>query len=241
MNKILILIFSLVASGINAQTATKITWDYPVKPGMEEWRQLKTFEEINQACQIPEDMLKKLDTEALVKICFDYPDFMTIFLYNTPQDGFNALYSSFNGIRELFDRKDAGHFMLKKYKSMTFADFNPLWTSATQGEFVFKYQYFETLLAQPQVFQSLDTNGRKELLKESTKKFEMKLSNRDLFGGDTFAVNVWIMARTLHYDSRLSSKFSDPADIELSLMSGHLVGYDLMSIYEQSKKYVDEK
>jgi len=45
--------------------------------------------------------------------------------------------------------KDVGHFMLKKYKSMSFADFNPLWTLENQGRFVYKYEYFEILLAKP--------------------------------------------------------------------------------------------
>jgi len=31
-------------------------WDYPVKPGMEEWRQFKTGQAMVEACQIPQEV-----------------------------------------------------------------------------------------------------------------------------------------------------------------------------------------
>ena len=156
-----------------ANAQEKTTWDYPVKPGMEKWRQFKSMDD--------------------------------------------------------------------KYKSMSFADYNPLWKIEDQGRFVYKYQFFETLLAQPEVFKTLDSNGRKELLKEAIKKFDMKLLKEDLFGGATFAVNAWIMARGLYFEENLATKFTTREDIELSLKSGQLIDYDLMSIYEQSKTYTNGK
>jgi hypothetical protein len=237
----IIIVFCWVACAVNAQTATKVTWDYPVKPGMEEWKKFKSMDEMYLACQVPEDILKKLDTESLVKICFDFPAYMAMFFHNSPQAGFNDFYSNFNGVRELFNRKDVGFFMLNKYKAMSFADFNPLWKPEDQGRFVYKYQFFETLLAQPQIIQTLDSNGRKDLLKEAEKKFDMKLSRKDLFGGATFSVNAWIMAKTLDFENKLFSKFTKREDIELSLKSGQLADYDLMSIYQQSKNYSNGK
>lgn len=228
---------------LKAQNTTekKVEWDFPTKPGMERWSQFKSMDEMYDACQIPDDILKKLDTETLLKICYDFPAYMSMFFYNSPQAGFNVFFINFNGIRELFNRKDVGYFMLKKYKSMSFADFNPLWTLENQGRFVYKYEYFEILLAQPQVIQSLDTNGRIELLKEALTKFDEKLLRKDLFGGTTFAVNAWIMAKTLYFENKLIPNFSKSEDIEMSLGSGRLIGYDLMSIYQQSKSYTNGK
>ena len=64
--RILIPIFSLFACVLNAQTATekKVMWDYPVKPGMEEWNQLKTEQERIDAVQIPKTILEKIVDEA---------------------------------------------------------------------------------------------------------------------------------------------------------------------------------
>ena len=207
----IISLFCLFTSIVNAQE----TWNYPMKPGMEEWRQFKSMDEMYQACQIPNGVLKNLDTESLVNICFDFPAYMGMFFSNTPQAGFNDFYTN--------------------------ADFNPQWNPEDQGRFVYKYQFFETLLAQPQVIQTLNSNGRNELLKEAIKKFDMKLSRQDLSGGATFAVNDWIMARTLNFENKLTSKFTAREDIELSLKSGQLIDYDLMSIYEQFKTHTNGK
>ena len=215
-------------------------WDYPVKPGMEQWRQFKSMDEMYQACQLPENIIKTLDTESLVHICYNFPAYMGLFFYNSPQDGFNVFHSHFNGIRELLQREDAGYYMLEKYKSLTVEDFDPSWSLVDKGYFAYKYMYFETLLAQPQIVQSMDAYGRKEFLQEATQKFEMKLELRDIFGGSSFMTNAWVMARILHHDNQLSSEFYSPDEIAESLQSGFLANYNLLSIYQQAKTYSDE-
>ena len=217
--------------------STPEVWDYPLKPGMEQWRQFKSMEEMFQACQIPEDVLKTLDTESLVRICYNFPAYLIVFFYNSPQDGFNAFHSQFNGVRELMDREDAGRFMLDRYRAMTVADYNPSWSLVDKGYYAYRYKYFETLLAQPQVIRTLGADGRTELLKEAVRQLEMKLSLEDTFGGSSFMATAWVMARTLHYDNRLTSDCYSPEEIGASLESGILVNYGLLSIYEQAKSY----
>lgn len=39
-----------------------IDWDYPIKPGTEEWTNFKSGQEMLNACQIPENILKNLST-----------------------------------------------------------------------------------------------------------------------------------------------------------------------------------
>ena len=215
-------------------------WDYPVKPGMEQWRQFKSTDEMFTACQVPENILKVLDTESLVQTVYDFPAFTWFGFFNSPQAGFNSFHSHFNGVRELLERNDVGQCLLKKYQSLSVEDFDPEWSPAEQGSFSFKYQYFEILLAQPQAVKSLEAEGRKMLLMEAVKKFDMKLSMNEVFGGIAVATNAWLMARILHYDNQLTSDFYKPEEIEESLQSGRLVNYDVMSIYEQAKSYANE-
>ena len=229
----------LISYALNAQERKK-TWDYPVKPGMEEWQHFKSIDEMYKACQIPENILKTLDTESLAQICMDYPAPLVLIIYNSPQAGFSSFHSNFNGIRELFRRKDIGKYLLKKYTNMSFADFNPLWPIEKQGDFSFKYQFVETIIAQPQVIQSLDATDRKLLLKEVIKKFDMKNSRTDLFGGNSLVINAWIMARILHSENKFSTKYTNKSEIEMSLESGQLVDYDIQCIFQQAKKYTNE-
>ena len=68
-----ILLFLFFATAVAQEIKT--TWDYPMKPGMEEWNQLKTEEERIAAVQIPEDVLAKLSPAEVVRLCMPFPLF----------------------------------------------------------------------------------------------------------------------------------------------------------------------
>jgi hypothetical protein len=240
MKKTSLFILVLFLASIAFAQEKEIVWDYPVKPGSKEWLNFKSTEEMYKAISISEDVLEKLDTETLVQVCLNYPALPTLLLFNSPQDGFDNLYQHFNGIRELFARKDAGKFLLKKYTALSFNDFNSSWTLEKQGEFVHKYYYIEIILAQSQIVESLERNDKYLFLKEVIKKFEEKQARDDLFGSNALEVNAWILAGTLASENKLSSRFSDKTEIELSLKSGQLIDYDIFSIYEQAKLYIHE-
>ena len=220
--------------------SSELTWDYPIKPGTDGWSRNNFDEDPFEKLNIPENILKELDTESLVQICLNYPAKIVLLSFNTPQTGFDVFYKQFNGIRELMSRKDAGHSLLKKYSSMTMEDFNPSWTLEEQGAFTFQFYYVELFLVQPQSLQSLGVAGRKLLLKEAVEKFDLKMSRNDLFGGLSSVINVWLLARTLHIENRLQANFSTPSDIEYSLRSGMLLNFDVQSVLQQAKNYAYE-
>ena len=60
---ILILLLPLISIG---QT-NEATWNYPVNPGTEEWKQLDFFSERLDAFNIPDSILTEITTENLVK------------------------------------------------------------------------------------------------------------------------------------------------------------------------------
>ncbi|MDR0748014.1 MAG: hypothetical protein LBF62_00390 [Tannerellaceae bacterium] len=235
-------VLSLLTCGLNAQIAInkKVTWDYPVKPGTEEWKKCNSPEEIYQALQIPENVLKTIDTKSLAQICLNYPAPAVFYLFNTPQQGFDGFYRQFNGIQELMRRKDAGSHLLNKYAGMSMKDFNPLWTLEEQGKFVEKFYYMELFLAQPVIMQSFSKEERKILMKESLNKFDMKLSRGDLFGGLNPMATVWIMARALHTENKLNLDMTNYSTITHSLESGLLTDFDAIAVYQQVKSYSNE-
>jgi len=71
VRKYLLVMFCVVACVVNAQTT--VSWDYPIKPGTEAWDQCRSAAEIHEKLNIPDPILKALDTESLVQICLDYP------------------------------------------------------------------------------------------------------------------------------------------------------------------------
>jgi len=223
-------LFYFFVTVLNAQTE-KPAWDYPVKPGMEKWKQFKSVDEMYQACQIPDDILKQLDTQSLVDICLSFPAPPLFPLFNTPQQGFMEYYSNFNGIRELFQRKDAGAYLLKKYTSMSLSDFNPLWQLHQQGRFISHYKFIESILSQPQVIASLDSKGRMLLLKETVRKMDEKLSKNDLFSGFSLEINLWVIANVFYSENKAAFEKYNRQNIQSALKTGTFVDIDGDMLY----------
>lgn len=147
-------------------------WDYPVKPGMEEWENLKTSSEMLEICQIPSDVLIKLPTEDLLKICIKYPLLINIISANNLQQGFENTTKYFNGLNELLSRHDIGNELMKSYKQLD------LETNHIKG-FDFKFDlvsigFLELFISQNSILDQLNKTQKEELLKESIKKLGQK-------------------------------------------------------------------
>jgi hypothetical protein len=94
----------------------ELSWDYPIQPGMEAWFAFQTNQEMIDACQIPENILSALSTKELAAVCLQYPLLITtMFAFNIPDDGIDAVFSEFNGIRELFKRDKGATELLDVY------------------------------------------------------------------------------------------------------------------------------
>ena len=93
--------------------ATELSWDYPVKPGMEEWNQ--STKGILEACEIPDHILLSLSTKELAAICLQHPLLFSMFAHNIPDNGIDVFFNEFNGIRELFRRDEGAKELLIWY------------------------------------------------------------------------------------------------------------------------------
>jgi hypothetical protein len=80
---------------------------YPVKPGSDEWNIRVQSEGPVALCQIPDEILKSLPTEALARTCLSYPLRGEIFSFSNPKTGLEILRSDFNGLQELYQRGDS--------------------------------------------------------------------------------------------------------------------------------------
>lgn len=95
------------------------SWDYPIKPGSEEWSNFIDYESKVNACQIPEIVLKTLSTEELFNLVLEYPLLNNIYVFNDVDEGIKRLFDNFNGIRELALRKNVSNLFTDSYeKSM---------------------------------------------------------------------------------------------------------------------------
>jgi hypothetical protein len=103
--------FAFIANIIAQENS--IVWDYPVKPGTEEWNALSSHDEMLEVCQIPDEILEAMTTEDLVAVCLNYPLQFDFYAYNNLLEGIRSVAANFNGLMELFEREDNVQYLLE--------------------------------------------------------------------------------------------------------------------------------
>lgn len=80
-------------------------YEYPITPDMkEEWLELSLTGNRWEACEIPEDILSRLTTSALVETVANYPLMVDLFAFDTIEEGYQVIKGRFNGLEELEKR-----------------------------------------------------------------------------------------------------------------------------------------
>jgi len=148
-------------------------YDFPIKPGTPEWFEL-TWPERFEALQVPDDILKRLSTRALMETCLNYPRFIE-FNSNSinPLVSINWIMNEFNGFGELFLRQDAFTCLFEKYVPF---DLNLI---ITEGELGSKFIYLEILLFQDEIINSMNYEEKILLLQDSYSKYKKMLEQRE--------------------------------------------------------------
>lgn len=166
----LLMILILCVPIIAFSQLEKPKWDYPIKPGSQEWKTFKSSEEMVNACQIPDHILNSISTGYLLDLCLKYPMFLDIHFSDNLQDGLDIIIPSFNGFVELFNRKDCQAVLMDLYFKETPCD-----VELKKNNNTLKLFYLELLISQDKIITKLDNNQKKNLLKESLKKINSKI------------------------------------------------------------------
>ena len=168
-------------------------WDYPIKPGSEEWKKLMSNKEMVESCQIPEKVLSNLSTEDLTELCLSYPLLYDLFAFENFTEGFNKLFSDFNGIKELYSRNDISNSLINKYnkKIRSFSFLHEKNTDIEKGEFIISVNVIEILLGQCYLKNKMTGNMSKTILINLVDGYEEKLKVAEYFKGSGFRTNVY--------------------------------------------------
>jgi len=168
------MLFCLFTCLIYAQTNEKVTWDYPVRYGTPEWKNMKTVEEQFSAYNIPVEILKTISTKELVKVCLAYPEWGLLTAYDDRITGLSALTRLFNGFRELFKRDDAATELLKAYNQLDPLSVDPDWTPLQQGLYGFEIVKVEMFFNTNRIIDKLDEDGVRDLKEATVLKYQKK-------------------------------------------------------------------
>jgi len=195
---ILILCIFIVACCARQPSATSDTdaYHYPVTPGSAEWKAFTSHDQMLQASQVPASTLKKMSTEGLVVTVMNYPLYGEMLVYNTPQQGFDAVKSRFNGLQQLLRRDDAGVELLASYCKMDPLAVDESWGDAQKGKYSFVFTHIETMLAQDAILVKLTKSQLQELLAVSLEKYDEK-QQHEIYGGGSLTSTLWVMGKAL--------------------------------------------
>jgi hypothetical protein len=176
---IVLLFTSLIISYLSAQTE-KVKWDYPVKPGTEEWASFTTAKQKEDACQIPFEILAEIHTSDLAEICINYPFFFNYLSSDDERIGISIMIEKFNGLKELSRRKDGLQALIMVYKNY------PVLTevqnkSAKDYSTPYRLPFLELLLSDDKFTNRLDAKMSVELGKFVLEKYERKTDNSHIY------------------------------------------------------------
>ncbi len=169
-------------------------YNFPVKPGTEEWNNLETEADRLEALQIPENLLSTMSTQDLIITCLNYPAMAYFSAYNNPQDGMNVIIQRFNGLKELMKRSDAPNILLSTYKEMgtkmalNKQDLNQFFWSIRRC-------YFEWLLAQDDIIDKMSDEDKSELMKDAIEKLYTKIDKQEEYSGIDYQPTLTILSK----------------------------------------------
>lgn len=91
--------------------STGRTWmGYLIKPGTEEWVNLRTEQNKKEALRIPEETLKQMSNDELLEAVIEYPFLVEVYLYGAPGEpkitAAKSIYEGCDALRELLSRPD---------------------------------------------------------------------------------------------------------------------------------------
>ena len=93
-------------------------YQYPLTAGTDAWGALMNHAEKVDLCQIPEDILSLMTTEALAETVLSYPLLLDMYVWDSTTTGYKVIAATFNGLAEL-ERRPDGLSTLKELSQQT--------------------------------------------------------------------------------------------------------------------------
>ena len=205
-------------------------YNFPLKPGMPEWKTLKTGIEKINVLQIPQDILTRMTTRSLLETCLNYPMFGDITAYSSPKAGMEGIISGFNGFSELLKRKDVYIHLSEKFISFDPFAIDEKWSDVEKGRYTFRLIKMELLLAQDIVLESASYESKMSILKEVLLKYEKMLAKKKYYDIFHYEQTFFLIGKTLLKSGNpdISSSIVNSKEVSNFLETGRLPNYDII-------------
>jgi hypothetical protein len=122
---------------------------------MKEWANFSTVEEMIAACQVSENILQTMSTQAVIQTLWEYPFLNNVLHRYQYQFDFESTFSNNNAYNELLTRQDAGTNILKRLLLL-----NPVHSLTAQE----LSRSFEILMSQTVFLFQLNDDEKKQVI-----------------------------------------------------------------------------
>jgi len=217
-------------------------YNWPMKPGMPQWKELKTHDEMLEILQIPVEILKKMTTKDIAQTCLNYPLFPDIWAFNSLQDGMERVIAGFNGLQEFLKREDAGLELYAIYKTMDPHSFDESWNNLQKGKYAAEFAKIEILLAQEAILSSLKQNERFLLLQESLSK-QKAMQQYPIYDRPNQEPNAYLMGKIMQkdYPTLINQVSQQKPNFQAFLQRGSMASKDTIAeIVSLAQKIVNK-
>jgi hypothetical protein len=163
------------------------SYNYPVLPGMEEWKSFNSTQEMIDACQVPESQLKLQSTQAVFQALWEYPFFIEATSRSDHyQMDFETIFSNNSAYSEFITRQNAGECLLSRLLIV-----KPL--------FPVYPKVLELFISQPIFLNQLTSDEKKEVVSISLKNDSLRQVSLNTAGGRMREVTWLLIGRTMYY------------------------------------------
>lgn len=146
------------------------SYNYPIRPCMNQWKKLTSTEKKIKACQIPVDRLENMSTQAVIQALWEYPFFtepVSEVGNRNLQNDFETIFHNNAAYKNLISRGDAGTCLLYRYKLV----------DAISPKYNFHPIALELLFSQPYFLSQLNTKEKKELVIAVFEKERLRMNH----------------------------------------------------------------
>lgn len=227
MKRLFLFLFCSVVALAHAQV-----YDFPLKPGMEDWGNLKTEKERFAVLQIPEERLSSMSTHDLMITCLNYPRMGLFMAFNSSQYGMDLIIRNFNGLRELLNRDDAPMELLSLYRQMYQSEDGLKNWGVDQSFWSIRRCYFELLLSQDDIIDKMSESDRAVLADAAREKLFYKMDNQSVYSGFDYTLTLKILNRTLKGVDRVEN--DNASELLSSIASTGFLGQGVTTFAVQS-------
>ena len=202
MNKLVIIVFSLLTSTINAQPLSSAGWDYPVKPGSEE-RRVTSYAEKVKKSQPPKELLNSWDTETLFKYCVEYPLNHVTLMFNNPNTGFMRMYEQSSVWQEFVQRNDALWLFIRYFKDRPYKQLFEITNFEVRNEELMTLYFLEKLVSETDFAMNLNSLDKRKLANTILQSHKNKKDFPNEFIGFHYNSSLVALLKILECDQRI--------------------------------------